>query len=100
MSLLPKSFLALKVFTLQLEKYCTLLRFSVCVSPISITQIIILLLKPNGLACLPAVSSNGRDAGIYMPVLKSSIDLAIWVSALVLNSVPFCLIGDQFFLFR
>ena len=97
---LPKSFFALKVFTLQLGRYCTLLKFSICVSPISIVQIIVLLPKPSGLACPPAVSSDGRDAGTYVPVLKSSMDLAIWVSAPVSNSVPSCLIGDRFFLFR
>ena len=94
------SFLALKVFTLQLKRYYTLLKFSVCVSPISIIQIIILLLKLNSLACPPTISSDGRDTGIYIPVLKLSMDLVIWVLALVLNSIPFCLIGDQFFLFR
>ena len=98
---LPKSFLAPKVFTLQLGRYCTLLRFSVCVSPlVSVAQIIVLLPKPSGLACPPAVSSDGRDAGIYVPVLKSLMDLAIWVSAPVSNSVPPCSIGDRFFLFR
>ena len=37
---------------------------------------------------------NGRDAGMYVLVLKFLIDLVIWVSALVLNSIPPCLIGD------
>ena len=97
---LPKSFFTLKVFTLQLGRYCTLLRFSICVFPVSVTQIIILLLKLSGLAYPPAVSSNGRDTGIYIPVLKLLMDLAIWVSALVLNSIPSCLISDWFFLFR
>ena len=92
---LPKSFLTPKVFTLQLGRYCTLLRFSVYISPfVSVTQIIVLLPKPSGLACPPAVSSDGRDASTYVPVLKSSIDLAMWVSAPVSNSIPPCLVGN------
>jgi hypothetical protein len=35
-----------------------------------------------------------------VPAVKSSIDLAICVSAPVLNSVLSCLIGNRFFLFR
>jgi hypothetical protein len=31
---------------------------------------------------------DGRDVDIYIPVLKLLIDLAIWVLALVLNSIP------------
>ena len=77
MSPLPKSFLALKVLILQFGRYYTLLRFSVYVSPVSVVQIIVLLLKLSGLACPPTVSSDGRDAGIYIPVLKSLINLVI-----------------------
>ena len=95
MSFLPKSFLAPKILIPQLGKYCTLLRFSVYISPfVSIAQIIILLLKPGGLAYLPVISINGRVAGVYMPVLKSSMDLVIWVSAPVSNNIPPCLISD------
>ena len=61
----------------QFGRYCTLLRFSICVSPISIAQIIILLPKPSGVTSPLAILINGRDASIYIPVLKSSIDLAI-----------------------
>jgi len=50
--------------------------------------------KPGGLAYLPAVSIDSRVTSIYMPVLKSSIDLAMWVSAPVLNSIPPYLISD------
>ena len=72
-----------------------MLKFSVYVSPlVSIVQIIILLPNLSGVASPLTVSINGRDTGIYVPVLKSSIDLVIWVSALVLNSVSSCLIGD------
>jgi hypothetical protein len=95
MSPLPKSFLAPKILIPQFSKYCTLLRFSVCVSPsVSVAQISVLLPKPSGLASPLAVLMAGRDAGVYVPALKSSIDLAICVSAPVLNSVPSCLIGD------
>jgi len=90
-----KSFLAPKILMPQLSRYYTLLRFSVYISFfVSIAQIIILLPKPGGLAYLPAVSINSRVTGVYMPVLKSSIDLAIWVLAPVLNNVPFYLISD------
>ena len=58
------------------------------------------MLKLSGVAFLLAVLIDGRDASIYIPVLKSLIDLVIWVSALVLNSIPSCLISDWFFLFR
>ena len=79
----------------QLGKYYTLLRFNIYVSPfISIVQIIILLLKLSNLACLPSISINSRVASIYIPVLKLLIHLAIEVSALVLKSIPFYLIGD------
>ena len=76
--ILPKSFFTLKVFTPQLEKYSTLLRFSAYISPlISIVQIIILLLKLNGLASPLIILINGRDTGIYILVLKSLINLVI-----------------------
>jgi len=52
------------------------------------------LLKLSGVASLLAVLIDGRDAGIYVLVLKLLIDLAIWVLVLILNSVPSCLIGD------
>ena len=79
----------------QSGKYYTLLRFNVYISPfMSIAQIIILLPKPGGLAYLPAVLIDGRVTGVYMPVLKSSMDLAMWVSALVLNNIPPCSIGN------
>ena len=79
----------------QSGKYCTLLRFSVYISPfVSVIQMIILLPKPGGLAYPPTVSINGRVASIYMPVLKSSMDLAMWVSAPVSNSIPPCSISD------
>ena len=97
---LPKSFLAPKILMPQFGKYCTLLRFNVCVSPISVVQIIVLLLKPSGIASPLAVSINSRDTSIYILVLKSLIDLAIWVLALVSNSVPSYSISNQFFLFR
>jgi hypothetical protein len=58
------------------------------------------LAKPSGLASLLAVSISGRIAGVYVLALKSSIDLAMCVSAIVVNSVLFCVIGDRFFLFR
>ena len=62
----------------QLGKYCTLLRFSVYISPfVSIAQIIILLPKPGSLAYLLAVLINNKVTGVYMPVLKSSMDLAM-----------------------
>ena len=62
----------------QFGKYYTLLRFSVYISPlVSIVQIIVLLLKLSGIASPLTILINGRDAGIYIPVLKSSIDLAI-----------------------
>jgi hypothetical protein len=99
-SLLLKSFLALKVLMPQFGRYCTLLRFSVCVSPVSVAQIIVLLPKPSGVASPLTVLIDGRVAGVYIPVLKSSVDLAIWVSDPVSNNVPFCLISSQFFLFR
>ena len=78
MSPLPKSFLALKILMLQLGRYCTLLRFSVYVSPfVSIVQVIILLLKLSGLAYLLAILINSRVASVYILVLKSLIDLVI-----------------------
>jgi hypothetical protein len=50
---LPKSFLALKILIPQFSKYCTLLRFNVCVSSsASVAQISVLLPKPNSLASL------------------------------------------------
>jgi hypothetical protein len=101
MSPLPKSFLASKMLIPQFSKYCILLRFSVCVSlSVFIAQINVLLPKPNGLASSLAVSIADKDASVYMPALKSLIDLAICVSALILNSVLSCLISDRFFLFR
>jgi hypothetical protein len=101
MSPLPKSFLAPKILISQFGKYCTLLRFSVCVSLlVFVAQISVLLPKPSGLASLLAVLIAGKDAGVYVPALKSSIDLAICVLAPVLNSVLSCLISDRFFLFR
>jgi hypothetical protein len=42
----------------------------------------------------------GKDAGVYVPALKSLINLAIYVLASVLNSVLSCLISDRFFLFK
>ena len=72
-----------------------MLKFSVCVSPfVSITQIIVFLPKPDGLACPPAVLIDDRVAGVYVPVLKSLMDLVIWVLALISNSVPPCSISD------
>jgi hypothetical protein len=101
MSSLPKSFLAPKILISQFNKYCTLLRFSVCVSLlVSVAQISVLLSKPNSLASSLAVLIAGKDAGVYMPAVKSLIDLAICVLASVLNSVLSCLIDDRFFLFR
>jgi hypothetical protein len=101
MSPLPKSFLAPKILIPQFSKYCTLLRFSVCVSlSVFVAQISVLLPKPNSLASSLAMSIAGKNAGVYVPALKSLIDLAICVSAPVLNSVPSCSIGDRFFLFR
>ena len=62
----------------QFSKYCTLLKFSVYVSPlVFIVQIIIFLLKLSGVASLLTVSINGKDAGTYILVLKSLINLAI-----------------------
>jgi hypothetical protein len=85
----------------QFGKYCTLLRFSVCVSLlVFIAQISVLLPKPNGLASSLAVSIADKDAGVYVPAVKSLINLAIYVLAPVLNSVLTCLINDRFFLFR
>jgi hypothetical protein len=98
---LRKSFLVLKILILQFSKYCTLLRFSVYVSPsVFIAQINVLLSKPNSLASLLAMSIANKDASVYMPALKSLIDLVIYVSASVLNSVLSCLISDRFFLFK
>jgi hypothetical protein len=98
---LPKSFLAPKILILQFSKYYTLLRFSVCVSlSVSVTQISVLLLKPNSLASSLAVLITGKDTNIYVPALKLLINLAICVLALVLNSVLSCLISNQFFLFK
>ena len=54
-----------------------MLRFNIYVPPISIAQIIILLLKLSGLAYPPTMSNNGRDASIYIPVLKLLMDLVI-----------------------
>jgi hypothetical protein len=95
MSPLPKSFLAPKILIPQFGKYCTLLRFSVYVSlSVSVAQISVLLPKPSGLASPLAMSIAGKDAGVYMPALKSLINLVICVSAPVLNSVLSCLISD------
>jgi hypothetical protein len=93
--LLLKSFLALKILIPQFGKYYTLLRFNVCVSLlVFITQISVLLPKPNDLASSLAVLIADKDAGVYMLALKSLIDLAICVLASVLNSVLSCLISD------
>jgi hypothetical protein len=101
MSPLPKSFLAPKILIPQFSKYCTLLRFSICVSLlVFIAQISVLLPKPSGLASLLAVSIADKDTSVYILALKSLIDLAICVSAPVLNSVLSCLISNQFFLFK
>jgi hypothetical protein len=101
MSPLPKSFLAPKILIPQFDKYCTLLRFSVYVSlSVFVAQISVLLPKPSGLASSLAILIAGKDAGVYMSVLKSSIDLAICVSAPILNSVLSCLISNRFFLFK
>jgi hypothetical protein len=95
---LLKSFLALKILILQFNKYYILLRFTVYVSPlVFIAQISVLLLKPNNLAFLLAMLITGKDAGVYVPVVKSLINLAICVSALILNNMLSCLIGDQSF---
>ena len=92
---MPKSFLVPKILIPQSGRYYTLLKFSVYISPfISVTQIIVLLPKPSGLACLLAVLINNRITSVYIPVLKLLMDLVIWVSALVLNSIPPCLISD------
>jgi hypothetical protein len=74
---LPKSFLTLKVLIPQFGRYYTLLKFSIYISPISIAQIIILLLKLSGIASPLTVLINGKVASIYIPVLKSSVNLAI-----------------------
>ena len=85
----------------QFSKYYTLLKFSVYISPlVFIVQIIVLLLKPSDIASLLTILINGRDASTYILVLKSLINLAIQVSALILNNVPSYLIYNQFFLFR
>jgi hypothetical protein len=98
---LPKSFLTPKRLIPQFSKYYTLLRFSIYISPsVSITQISVLLPKPSGLASLLAVSIAGKNAGVYMPALRLSIDLTIYVSAPVSNSVLSYLISNRFFLFR
>jgi hypothetical protein len=98
---LPKSFLASKMLISQFSKYYTLLRFSIYVSLlISIAQISVLLLKPNSLASSLAVSITSKNASVYMPAVKSLIDLAIYVLAPVLNSVLSCLINSRFFLFK
>ena len=79
----------------QFGRYCTLLKFSVYVSPlVSIAQIIVLLLKLSGVASPLTILIDGRDAGIYRLVLKSLINLAIWVLVLILNSVFSYLICD------
>ena len=79
----------------QFGKYYTLLRFSVYISLlVSIVQIIILLLNLSGVASPFTISINGRDANIYILVLKLLIDLAIWVLALVLNNIPSYLISN------
>jgi hypothetical protein len=96
-----KSFLASKILIPQFGKYYTLLRFSVYVFLlVFVAQISVLLPKPNGLASLLAVLIASKDAGVYMLVLKSLINLMICVSALVLNSVLSCLISNRFFLFK
>jgi hypothetical protein len=89
MSPLPKSFLAPKMLIPQFGKYYTLLRFSVCVFLlVFVAQISVLLPKPNSLASPLAVSIASKNAGVYVPAVKSSIDLIICVSASVLNSMP------------
>ena len=52
------------------------------------------MLKPSGLAYPPAILINSKVASVYILVLKSLIDLAIWVLALILNSIPPCLISN------
>ena len=74
---LPRSFLVLKILMLQFGRYCTLLKFSIYVSPISIAQIIVLLPKPSGLAYPLTILINGKVAGVYIPVLKLLMDLVI-----------------------
>jgi hypothetical protein len=62
----------------QFNKYYTLLKFGVYISPsISIVYIIILLLKLSGLASLFTILIISRVAGTYIPVLKLLIDLVI-----------------------
>jgi hypothetical protein len=90
-----KSFLASKILILQFNKYYTLLRFSICVFLlVFVTQISVLLPKPNSLASLLAMSIASKDAGVYMLILKSLINLAICVLASILNSVLSCLISN------
>ena len=59
-----------------------------------VTQIIVFLPKPNGLTYSFAVLINGKIAGVYVPILKLSMDLTMWVLAPMLNNILFCLIGD------
>jgi hypothetical protein len=95
MLLLPKSFLVLKILISQFSKYYTLLRFSVYVSLlVFVTQISVLLPKPNSLASLLTVLITSKDTSVYMLILKSLINLAIYVLASVLNSVLSCLISN------
>jgi hypothetical protein len=95
MSLLLKSFLALKILIPQFSKYYTLLRFSVYVSLlVFITQISVLLLKPNSLAFLLVMLIVNKNADIYILALKSLINLVICVLTLILNSILSCLISD------
>jgi hypothetical protein len=56
--------------------------------------------KPNSLASLLTMSIADKNTSVYMPAVKSSIDLVIYVLAPVLNSVLSCLINNQFFLFK
>jgi uncharacterized membrane protein len=92
---LPKSFLAPKMLIPQFDKYYTLLRFSVYVSPlVFVAQISVLLPKLNSLAFSLAVSIAGKDTSVYMLTLKLLIDLAIYVLTPILNSVLSYLIND------
>ena len=62
-------------------------------------SIIFFWLKLSGVTSSLTISINGKDTGIYILVLKLLIDLAIWVSALVLNNISSYLISNRFFLF-
>jgi hypothetical protein len=95
MLFLSKSFLVLKILISQFSKYYTLLRFSVYVFLlVFIAQINVFFLKLNSLVFLLAVLIADKNTGVYMLALKLLIDLAICVSALILNSVLSCLISD------